>query len=307
MWFVFALGSALLLGCYDIFKKHALRDNAVLPVLFLNTLFCSLIFIPFILLSEGAFIPSGLPAFVPHAFWQWHAMAIVKAVIVLSSWICGYFSIKHLPLSIVGPINATRPVLTLLGAVFIFGERFNVYQWTGIALALLAVFLLSRTGKREGIDFAHNRWILLLFLAALLGACSGLFDKYLLASKQQGGAGVDAMFLQSWFNIYQFILMAFILMRLWWPRRNPSQPFKWKWSIVGISVFLTLADLLYFYALSQDGALIAIVSMTRRSSVLVSFGFAAFVLREQNLKSKAVDLAFVLLSLLFLCIGALMS
>ena len=46
MWLLLAFLSAALLGFYDVFKKKSLRDNAVLPVLFLNTLFSSLIFLP---------------------------------------------------------------------------------------------------------------------------------------------------------------------------------------------------------------------------------------------------------------------
>ncbi|MBO4964226.1 MAG: EamA family transporter, partial [Prevotella sp.] len=51
MWLLLAFLSAALLGFYDTFKKKALAGNAVIPVLFLNTLFSSLIFLPFILLS----------------------------------------------------------------------------------------------------------------------------------------------------------------------------------------------------------------------------------------------------------------
>ena len=58
MWLLLAFLSATLLGFYDVFKKKSLKDNAVLPVLFLNTLFSSLIFLPFILLS--AFVPGVL-------------------------------------------------------------------------------------------------------------------------------------------------------------------------------------------------------------------------------------------------------
>ena len=39
MWLLLAFLSAALLGFYDAFKKKSLRGNAVLPVLFLNTLF----------------------------------------------------------------------------------------------------------------------------------------------------------------------------------------------------------------------------------------------------------------------------
>ena len=41
MWLLLAFLSAALLGFYDVFKKQSLKDNAVIPVLFLNTLFSS--------------------------------------------------------------------------------------------------------------------------------------------------------------------------------------------------------------------------------------------------------------------------
>ncbi len=116
---------------------------------------------------------------------------------------------------------------------------------------------------------------------------------------------MNALFVQSWFNYYQLALMLFIFFSLWWPSRHRTTSFTWRWSIVGISLFLTAADLFYFYALSIPGALIAVVSMTRRSSVLVSFLFGAFLLHENNLRSKAVDLALVFLSMLCLCLGAI--
>lgn len=150
MWLLLAFLSAALLGFYDAFKKKSLRNNAVLPVLFLNTLFSSLIFLPFILLS--AFAPSvlgGTMFDVPVVGWEVHKYIIIKAFIVLSSWVFGYFGMKHLPLTIVGPINATRPVMVLIGALLVFGERLNLYQWIGVVLAILSFLLLSRSGKKK--------------------------------------------------------------------------------------------------------------------------------------------------------------
>lgn len=304
-WFLLAIASACFLGGYDVLKKHALRDNAVMPVLLFNTLICCALFLPLLSLSHLGFIDSASHWFVPQGDWEWHAWTMLKATIVLSSWICGYFAMKHLPLTIVGPINATRPVMTLTGALLLFQEQFNLWQWAGVGLAILAFFLLSRSGKKEGIDFRHNRWIFLLLMAAILGACSGLYDKYLLAPVVAGGRGMNAIFVQTWFNVYQVLLMGTLFFLLWWPHRRNSTPFVWRWSIARISVFLSIADLLYFYALSQPDALIAVVSMTRRSSVLVSFLFAALVLREKNLRSKAIDLLLVFLSLVCLGIGAI--
>ena len=86
----------------------------------------------------------------------------------------GYFGIKHLPITLVGPINATRPVMVLIGAMLVFGVRLNLYQWIGVLLAIFSFFLLSRSGKKEGIDFKHTRWVFAIVGAAVLGAVSGL-------------------------------------------------------------------------------------------------------------------------------------
>ena len=303
MWLLLAFLSAALLGFYDVFKKRSLRDNAVIPVLFVNTLLCSLFFLPLIAGSAFGGFSAGEVGFVPLCGWREHSYVILKSLIVLSSWICGYFAIKHLPLTIVGPVNASRPVLTLVGALLIFGERLNLWQWAGVVLALFSFFLLSRSGKKEGINFVHNRWILLLVVAAVLGACSGLYDKYLMAPAGYGGVGLDKMFVQGWYNVYQALMMAVVMLFLWLPVRKKTTPFSWKWSIVFISVFLTAADLAYFYALSQPEAMISVVSMVRRSSVLVSFLFGALAFHEKNLKAKAFDLFLVLLGIICLYIG----
>ena len=298
MWLLLAFLSAALLGFYDVFKKKSLKDNAVLPVLGLNTLFSSLIFLPFILISAyKADWLQGSMFYVPAAGWEVHRFILVKSFIVLSSWVLGYFCMKHLPLTIVGPINATRPVMTLVGAMLVFGERLNLYQWVGVTLAIVSFFMLSRSGRKEGIDFRHNKWIFCIVLAAFLGAVSGLYDKFLMAR-------FDRMVVQSWYNIYQLFIMGSVLMLLWWPKRKTTTPFRWDWCIICISIFLSAADFVYFYALSLPGSMISIVSMVRRGSVIVSFLCAAMLFREKNLKSKVVDLVLVMIGMFFLYLGS---
>ena len=302
MWLTLAFLSAALLGFYDSFKKKALQQNAVIPVLFLNTVFCSLIFLPFIYLSATTFL-NGSQFYVASGGWEMHRYILLKSVIVLLSWLFGYMGMKHLPLTIVGPINATRPVLVLLGAILVYGEQLNLYQWIGVLLAISSFVLLSRSGKKEGIDFRHNRWIWAIIVAALLGAASGLYDKYLMASPDNGGVGLNRMAVQSWYNIYQMGWMLIMLLLLWWPRRKQS-PFRWDWCILNISIFLSLADFAYFYALSKPGAMISVISMIRRGSVIVSFLFGALIFREHNLKTKAFDLLLVLIGMVFLYLGS---
>ncbi len=304
MWLILAFLSAALLGCYDSFKKEALKGNAVIPVLFLNTLFSSLIFLPFIVLSAKTTWLDASDFHVASGGWEVHKYILLKSLIVLSSWLLGYFGMKHLPLTIVGPINATRPVMVLVGALLFFGERLNLWQWVGVTLAVMSFLLLSRSSKKEGIDFRHDHWIWMIVGSAAMGAVSGLYDKYLMAPAGEGGVELDRMMVQSWYNIYQCLMMGAMLLLLWWPNRHKITPFRWKWSIIGVSIFLSTADFLYFYSLSLPDAMISIVSMIRRGSVIVSFLFGAALFHEKNLKAKAVDLALVLLGMIFLYIGS---
>ena len=147
MWWLLAFVSAALLGCYDSAKKVSLDGNAVIPVLFLNTVLSALIFSPF-LFATG------------FGGWEVQKYILLKSALVLSSWMAGYFAMKHLPLTIVGPVNATRPVLVLLGAIFLFGERLNLLQWIGVALAVCAYLMLRASGRKEGIGTGscRNRW-----------------------------------------------------------------------------------------------------------------------------------------------------
>ncbi len=287
MWWLLAFGSACLLGGYDSFKKISLKDNAVVPVLLLNTLFCALIFSPW--LSRTGF-----------GGWTAQAYILGKSALVLSSWLAGYTAMKHLPLTIAGPVSATRPVLVLVGAVVLFGERLNLLQWSGVLLAIVAYTLMRLSGKAEGYR-RGNKWILCLILSVLLGAASGLYDKYLMSPAY---LGLDRMQVLSWYSLYQAGMMLLVTALLWWPGRKKTTPIRWRWSIPGISIFLCGADFLYMHALSQPQALIAVVSMIRHGSVLVSFAIGAFLLREKNIKSKALDLLLLLMSMLLLFLGS---
>jgi transporter family protein len=297
MWLSLAFLSAALLGLYDVAKKQAVKDNSVPVVLLLNTLFSTLFFLPAIIsgLASLGWFEGTLFDIAPMGLRS-HLLVMLKAAITLTSWLFGYVGIKHLPITIVGPINATRPVMVLMGAFIIFGERLNLMQWIGVALALVSLFLLSRAGKKEGIDFVRNKWILCVAVAAMLGAVSGLYDRHILRE-------IEPLAVQSWFCVYQVVMMAVIVavLRL---SKAATTSFRWSWAIPMISIFLTAADMAYFVALSQGDAMVSVVSMVRRSSVVVSFACGAMLFGEKNLKAKAIDMVFILIGMIFLWLGS---
>lgn len=290
MWIIFAICSALGLGFYDVMKKISVRENNVPVVLWFNTLFGTLLMSPVVisLLANGQ---CGLGESATG-----HILIFIKAVIVLSSWILGYFAIKHLPLTIQGPINASRPVIVLVGALVVFGERLNLLQWVGILLGFASLYFISRIGAREGFSMKHSRWLWMAIGATILGAVSALYDKYLMEFYRPHEV-------QAWYSLYQLLIMTVIVALL--RRHGATSPrFRWRWTILGISLFLTAADLAYFYALSLPGSMISVISMIRRGSVLVSFLYGVLILREKHVKAKLLDLAILLLSLTLLVLAS---
>lgn len=300
MWLLLAFVSATLLGFYDTSKKAALKDNAVLPVLFLNTLFSTLIFAPFILdgvIGNGWFEGTTFDTSEHTGDLKAHLLVIIKAVIVLTSWIAGYFGIKHIPITIVGPINATRPVMVLVGAMICFGERLNLCQWIGVLLSILSIFLMSRSSKKENIDFVRNKWMWCVAVGTIMGAVSGLYDKFIMTE-------LSPIFVQSWFNFYQFIMMFIILMVIWYPTREKTTAFHWSWAIPLIALFVAAADFSYFNALSMPESMISVVSLIRRGSVLISFACGVIIFKERNLKAKIFDLLLILIGMIFVYFGS---
>jgi bacterial/archaeal transporter family protein len=292
-WVLLSLFSALILGFYDLAKKHAVADNAVLPVLFFSNLVSALVWLG--LMGAGPLLPDALR--VAPLTPLGHLQLGAKAALVGTSWIFAYFALKHLPVSLAGPIRATGPMWTLGGAVLLFAERPSGLQWIGIAVTLLGFFSLSLAGRREGIRFHRDRWVGFLLVGTLLGACSGLYDKFLLGSGRFSAATV-----QAWFSIYLvlfFAPLAYGWKRQWWPRGR----FRWRWSIPAIGLLLLVADFAYFRALSDPEALVSVVSSLRRGAVLVTFAGGILLLGERHGRAKLPGTLAVLAGIVTLVLG----
>ncbi|MBN1952110.1 MAG: DMT family transporter [Bacteroidales bacterium] len=298
MWVILGLFSALFLGIYDAVRKKALKGNPVIPVLFIASLTGAILFVPFIVGSSAGIIASDSAFFVPEISLLLHLKIFLKSFIVGFSWFLAYHALSHLPLTIMVPIRSTGPMWTLLGAIIIYGERFTTLQWSGIIIVLCFFYYFTLAGRREGIDFFRNKWIFAAIGATLVGAVSSLYDKYLFSQ-------YDRMAVQSWYTLYLIVVLLPFLMLLWYPRRKAMDPFRWSPLIPLIGILLVLSDFLYFYALGNPDSLIAVLSVIRRSSVIISFVSGALFFRETNLKRKGLALLGILAGVILIVTGSL--
>ena len=291
MWILLAILSAVFLGFYDVSKKRSLTDNSVTGVLTMSIWISSVLVLP--LLWQG-----------PSVDLRTHGFIFLKSCLVLTSWLCTYTATKHLSLSVVSPMQATRPMWTLAGALFIFGEQLNGWQWAGIVCALGSVFLFSFAETKKS-DIRRQvkedkRYYALLALAVLSGAASGLYDKYMMRH-------FDHNAVQAYYTIYQAVLMTiiFIVHRMRQRRKGELTPLHWRWEIAAISVCLVMSDYVYLLALTDPDSLIAVVSTVRRSGTIIPFLYGILYLKEKDPWKKLLCLTGILTGLMFLLAGSL--
>lgn len=291
MWIFLILASAVGLGLYDVAKKHSVQNNAVMPVLWLATAIGSAAFVAATMLSgQGSLVLT----LTRHEF----NLILLKTLLVSGSWILAYYAMRALPISIMSPIRASAPLWTLAGAILLFGERPTGAQAGGMLLVVAGYGLFSVLGKKEGIHFGRHAGVLQAFSATLLGAASALFDKYLLQTCK-----IPRETVQFWFCVDLVVVLglAILLQRTSGLTRTS---FQWRWSIPAVGLLLVGADWLYFKALSEPGVPISIVSLIRRSNVVLAFAVGAALFKDENIKAKTIALITVLGGVAILCLSS---
>jgi len=277
MWVWLSLASALLLGVYDVAKKVALRRNGVYWVLLAATALSTLFVSPFFTAGTAA----------------QHLRLVFKAVLVTTSWVSGMIALELLPITTVSTLKASRPMFVVLFSIVLFGERLSVLQWTGVVLVLAAIWLMSRASSREGLKFSSGKGFAALALSIFAGVASALWDKHIIG-------GLEPLFVQSWTNLYITAMLAVLVLVRSLRAGEKREKFTWDWTLLLIALFITGADACYFFSLKQPGAMLSVVSIIRRCSVLVTFVLGAIIFKEKNIRGKAVSLALMLAGIILL-------
>lgn len=289
-WFIPTLCSAFCLGFYDVCKKHAVKNNSVMPVLFFATMAGSLFFV-FATLFSGKF---GKLICCDSVFFL---LIMLKSCIVAASWTCVYYAMRDLPISIAAPIRASAPLGVFLGGLILYREIPTWIQGLAMLLIFVGYFSFSVIGKMEGFAFSHSKSVHLIFLGTMIGAISALYDKYLLNVRH-----FDSQSVQLWFSIDLVVILGLgLLVRIYFFKKKISV-FRWRWTIPTTGILLILADFCYFYAVSMPDAQISILSLVRRVSGIISFLAGSFFFRDKHLISKGLALLVILAGVIILAI-----
>ncbi len=289
-WTMWILLSAVVLALYDLAKKASVRNNAVLPTLLIST-FC----------GGGAFIAAsavfGDVGAMLHPSGRVLTLALIKSVIVATSWILTFCALRTLPITIATPIRATAPAIVFVAAFFCYGEVPTWIQGLGMLFVFGGYWAFSWAGKHEGIDFLRNRAVWYAVGGMCCSACSSMWDKYIF---QICAAPVEVV--QFWFQIGLFSVYA-ILLAGRTALRMRHDPFEWRWTIPCVGTLLALSDWLYFTGLAIPDVPISVGSLLRRFSVVITFVLGAKFFHETNLRRKALALAAILVGIALLTLA----
>jgi transporter family protein len=283
-WLHWILVSSIGLSLYDLCKKASVRNNAVFPTLFISTASGWTALSVYLLATGG--MSAALDIGRRDIF-----LLLVKSCIVAASWTATYMALKTLPITCAAPIRATGPLWTLIGAVVLFSEMPGPVQACGMALVLAGCLFFSKTSVANAVS-GGGRAVTLAFAGTVLGSCRALYDKHLLQ-----GLGLGPLTVLWWFLGGMCLMYAVAAV---FSRKG----FEWRWSIPLTGILLAVSDACYFNAIAVPDAQISVLSLVRRSSIVLTFFIGGAIFRETDIRRKAFALGAILLGVALLCLAS---
>ncbi len=135
-------------GVREIFKKMAMEKNTVLEVLVSYTVFSCVL----VVLSSGAEIAleassvteymSGLREYLFGLRAEQYLAIALKSFVIFVAWICGFYALKKMPVSVYGILDMARVIFAALLGILVLRETPTGTQGAGILLVCTGLFLL---------------------------------------------------------------------------------------------------------------------------------------------------------------------
>lgn len=279
MWILLVLFYGLMKGAREIVKKLAMTKNTVMEVLVIYTVI-SFVFV----------IPQAPSAFgMETRFYLWVA---VKSFAIFVAWICGFYSLKKLPVGIYGILDLSRVLFATASGVFFLHETLRISQVAGLLIVSSGLLLLrfkpsfmkrllnveeESIISREGQDSRVTVfYVILSFVNCILNAFSGLLDKILMKD-------ITPNQLQFWFMF--FLLVYYLLFVLIKRIKISLSVFKNLWVYL-MALMLIIGDKALFIANADPASRITVMTLIKQSACLVTIAGGRLVFKEKNTPYK---------------------
>lgn len=284
--------AGIFLGCWDILKKIALKDENVISVL---TAYSILSFLLVCYEMKNAVLISGGTIL----------LLALKSLIIYVGWNFMFLALQKLPISVITPFNTVTPLFSIILGIIVLGEMLKPIQWVGIAIMFVAYYFISKVGKFEVKHIFKNKYFYYMIIGSIFNAITSLIDKIAIGQVTEvlNIRGMDTKLtspiVQVWFLLFMMIFYGLTYVGRKYVKKEPLK-LKWSWSILGMSLCIILADRIYFAGLNMPNTPISIAMPLRSISIVVSVLVGGIIFKEPNLKKKVLCTGILIVGILML-------
>ena len=280
-WMFLVLLYGLLKGGREIAKKKAMETNSVMDVLVAYTVLSLIMVLP------QAPQAGGLEP-------RFYFFIALKSFCMFCAWLCGFYCLKKLPVSLYGIISLSRVIFgTLLGVIFLH-ETMTVLQIAGMILVIGGLLMLKFKPHSSANPVANPAnstsatvsvfLVLLAFASCIFNSFSGFMDKILMRD-------ISSAQLQFWYML--FIVIYYILFVLikrqklsWTVLKNG-----WIWALAAMFV---IGDKALFIANANPNSRITMMTLIKQSACIVTILGGKFIFHEKGIGYKLICAAVVI-------------
>lgn len=283
-WIFLVLLYGLLKGGREIAKKKAMDKNSVMEVLLAYTLLSFLLVIP------QAPQAGGLEL-------RFYFLIAIKSFCMFLAWICGFYSLKKIPVSLYGILSLSRVIFaTLLGAV-VLHEKMTTFKLLGLVFVCTGLLLLKFNPKKNNqLETEKDNqpkiaaiFIILAFISCIFNSISGFMDKVLMRD-------VTSSQLQFWYMLFiVFYYGVFVIIK---KIKISTSVFKNVWVWV-LAVMFVIGDKALFIANANPNSQITIMTLIKQSACIVTILGGKFIFKEKGILYKLFCASIVILGIVF--------
>ena len=261
VWMLLTLAYGLINGIYFLIEKEAMKKNHSIEVLTLA------VTISFLLISWD--IGTAMRVNTENL-----GLIFLKSLVVFISWRLSFKAMSKMSVSRYGVINMSRILFTAILGITILHECLEVKDFIGmgiICLGLVLVNVLKKDGSKS-----RNKYIFVLLIGCIFTSIAGLLDKVIATNVEPG-------ILQWWFMFF-IVIINWVYVFLTKTKIDKSV-LKNKWVYI-YSVLFVIGDRILFKANGIEGSEIAIMSLLKQISVVVTVLVGGKIFHEKHLKTK---------------------
>lgn len=284
-WYYWVLLSAVTVALVNIVRKHVLNHEHSMEQLAAESPFRLLVLL-FLIPWVG--MPSGNMLLL---------IALSSGVLYLSM-LYKNKAYRHMPISVIAPLQNLSPVVLLIFAFVFLGETLNGWQLAGILLIVIGGYAINlKSGDPLGPWQAlkgHSQTKTVVLLLILLSAIATL-NRWML-----NDLAMDVVTYFFWMQFMARIIALGLHFELYHFKGILKDIKKgWFW-LLAMAVLATADILLFFKGIAQPAALIALAIPLRRTAALIEIMLGGSIYKEKGLLRKATGCFVMLLGVLLI-------